>query len=73
MTTYCIRTNWRWVVAMAAFIHSFLVFGALYNYSILLLSFQREFNTGVAATGNYFICRVVQTRFQVYHCGLNEA
>ena len=53
MKTHCLRNNWRWVVATASFVHTFLLLGSLYNYSILFLSFQREFNTGAAATGDF--------------------
>ncbi|XP_033637200.1 monocarboxylate transporter 13-like isoform X1 [Asterias rubens] len=49
-------SSWKWrglryIIPFVICIENFLVFGLLYNYSILFLSFQEEFGTGAAFTG----------------------
>ena len=45
------REWWRWVITLATFIQYFVVFGPLFNYSILFVSLQAEFQSGAAITG----------------------
>ena len=46
-----LRKYQRYLMVYIAFVELFIVCGPLYNYSILFLSFQKEFHTSAALTG----------------------
>ncbi|XP_071785772.1 monocarboxylate transporter 13-like [Asterias amurensis] len=46
-----LRKHQRYLMVYIAFVELFIVMGPLYNYSILFLSFQKEFHTSAALTG----------------------
>ena len=44
---------WGWVVVALSSVQYALVLGPVYNYSIVLLSFQEEFHTSTSFTGEF--------------------